>query len=208
MIRMHNPRHFARNCRKSTTRSCEKSCSAWIAVRRCALMGSSRSIVRSAKKGGGDENDSAQYRGVPAAFSGCESDDAADGRVVRDGNKDRFIGCYARTTKLWENATGAITYKARTPTKLRLVGVLACLIIEGLYTAGHSSPTGPSPELRRERSSSDEPRSSEDSLRFRAQLRPASGNRRRADYRNRNSVEKGAHRRKAPAPDQGRLRRS
>ena len=44
------------------------------------------------------------------------------------------------------------------------------------------------------------PCSSEDSFRFRAQLRPETGNRRRADHRHRTSVEKGAHRRKAPTP--------
>ena len=44
------------------------------------------------------------------------------------------------------------------------------------------------------------PRSSEDSLRIRAQLRPTFARRRTADYRNRNSCEKPAHRRKAPTP--------
>ena len=43
-------------------------------------------------------------------------------------------------------------------------------------------------------------RSTEDSLRFRAQLRSTFAHRSRADYRNPTSVEKGAHRRKAPAP--------
>ena len=42
--------------------------------------------------------------------------------------------------------------------------------------------------------------SQEDKLRIRAQLRLGSGNRRTADCWNRTSVEKGAHRRKAPAP--------
>ncbi len=44
------------------------------------------------------------------------------------------------------------------------------------------------------------PRSSEDSLGPFAQLRPTAGNRRRANHRNRNSVEEPAHRRRAPAP--------
>ena len=44
------------------------------------------------------------------------------------------------------------------------------------------------------------PCSPEDSLGPRTQLRPAAGNRRKADYRNRTSVEKGAHRRKALTP--------
>ena len=42
--------------------------------------------------------------------------------------------------------------------------------------------------------------SQEDKLRIRAQLRLGSGNRRTADCWNRTSVEKGTHRRKAPAP--------
>ena len=50
------------------------------------------------------------------------------------------------------------------------------------------------------RSPSMSPRSPEESFLFRAPLRPAAGNWRKANYRNRNSVEKGAHRRKAPAP--------
>ncbi len=44
------------------------------------------------------------------------------------------------------------------------------------------------------------PRSSEDSLRIRTQLRPTFSRRRKADYRKPNSGEKGAHRRKALAP--------
>jgi hypothetical protein len=44
------------------------------------------------------------------------------------------------------------------------------------------------------------PRSTEDSLRFRAQLRPTFAHRSRANHRNPNSDEKGAHRRKTPAP--------
>ena len=43
-------------------------------------------------------------------------------------------------------------------------------------------------------------RSTEDRVRIRAQLRLGSGNRRKMDTEERNSVEKGAHRRKAPAP--------
>ena len=43
-------------------------------------------------------------------------------------------------------------------------------------------------------------RSAEDSLRFRAQLRPTFARRRRTNTEEPNSVEKGAHRRKAPAP--------
>ena len=42
--------------------------------------------------------------------------------------------------------------------------------------------------------------SSEDSIRIRVQLRLGSGNRRRTNTEGPNSVEKGAHRRKAPAP--------
>jgi hypothetical protein len=42
--------------------------------------------------------------------------------------------------------------------------------------------------------------SSEDRVGIRGQLRLGSGNRRTSDCWNRNSVEKGAHRRKAPAP--------
>ena len=44
------------------------------------------------------------------------------------------------------------------------------------------------------------PRSSEDSLRIRAQIRPTFARRRTADYRKPNSSEKPAPRRKAPAP--------
>ncbi len=44
------------------------------------------------------------------------------------------------------------------------------------------------------------PRSTEDSLRPRTQLRPAFARRRRAITGNRNSVENDAHRRKAPTP--------
>ena len=42
--------------------------------------------------------------------------------------------------------------------------------------------------------------SPEDRVRIRAQLRLGSGNRRKMDTEERNSVERGAHRRKAPAP--------
>ena len=42
--------------------------------------------------------------------------------------------------------------------------------------------------------------SQEDKLRIRAQLRLGSGNRRKTNTEKPNSVEKGAHRRKAPAP--------
>ena len=44
------------------------------------------------------------------------------------------------------------------------------------------------------------PRSTEDSLRIRPQLRPTFARRRRADYRNRNSGERPVPRRRAPAP--------
>ncbi len=73
---------------------------------------------------------------------------------------------------------GAHRRKAPTPTRHAFAGAEA------------SANLSPSTSLR----------SPEDSFRFRAQLRPEPGNRRRADYRNRNSVEKGAHRRKAPTP--------
>ena len=43
-------------------------------------------------------------------------------------------------------------------------------------------------------------RSTDDRVRIRAQLRLGSGNRRKMDTEERNSVEKGTHRRKAPAP--------
>ena len=43
-------------------------------------------------------------------------------------------------------------------------------------------------------------RSTEDRVRIRAQLRLGSGNRRKMDTEERNSVERGAHRRKAPVP--------
>ena len=44
------------------------------------------------------------------------------------------------------------------------------------------------------------PCSPEDSIRIRIQLRLGIGNRRKMDTEERNSVEKGTHRRKAPAP--------
>jgi len=47
------------------------------------------------------------------------------------------------------------------------------------------------------------PCSSEDRIGFRAQLRPTFARRRRTDYRKPTSDEKGAHRRKAPAPISG-----
>ena len=49
------------------------------------------------------------------------------------------------------------------------------------------------------------PRSSEDSLRIRPQLRPAFSRRRKSNYRKPNSGEKGAHWRKAPPPVRGVL---
>ena len=73
---------------------------------------------------------------------------------------------------------GAHRRKAPPPTGHAFAGAGECMML--------SPPTSP--------------RSPEDSRRSRVQLRPAAGNRRRADHRNRNSVEKCAHRRKAPTP--------
>jgi hypothetical protein len=169
------------------------------------LMGSSRSIVRFAKKGGGQpkrfctisRSSGCFFRMRKLRHRGWPSGAGWTIRIV-------FIGFSARIIKLWGNATGAITYKGKNSDEA-VARRSSCLFdyLRECIAAGHCSPTGTDfagADGSAKFAPPTSPRSPKDRMRIRAQLRLGFGNRRKTNTEDPNSAENGTHRRKAPAP--------